>query len=176
MPPRSLEANSGQKGRRTMSKEADRMFNEASDRFHEIRMNPVATPDFCKRAIPRAEADDGYAKWAEVFAILNPAVMKHARLEGRHELIQRGWRVNAGKDDCYYRDIGAGRLWVDKRSHGWIIELTHPWSKDPDARILTTFLGDMPILCHSFPAAVQLAEACYPDNDQGYPINWHSYR
>jgi hypothetical protein len=118
------------------------------------------------RIIPREPSDD--YDWCNNFVIVPRRVIanvtRNAPPESRAQLLGRGWRPNLGIANCYYRYVGRACLWVAKHAHGWVIELTHP--SDTDARvgprILTTCLGDMPVLCPTLSTAVQFAEASYP--------------
>jgi hypothetical protein len=117
----------------------------------------IPLPDLCKGAVPRTGADAGFAEWAPAFAILNPDFAE--------------W-VYLSKANRHYRDIGAERLWVYERPQGWVIELTKGGSTD-NRRVLTQFLGDLPIICPSSSLAIRLADACYPNNHHEYAVYWH---
>jgi hypothetical protein len=137
------------------------------------------------KVITRADADPpyGYAEWASVFAVVNGQFVHDAAgdiaRKPRDLLLVTGWR-QTHKPNCFSKYISEdseASLWVDKHLRGWIIELSRPDLPDPASRILTTVLGDMPILCPSFQSAAQLAEACYPECDRPrqQPVYWHHY-
>jgi hypothetical protein len=137
------------------------------------------------KILTREEADipNWYAAWADVFAVVSSQLVHDAAGDvlrrSKDLLLAIGWKP-AHKPNCFQKYVSQdseASLWVDRYPRGWIIELSRPDLPDPASRILTTVLGDIPILCPSFQSAAQLAEACYPvrDRPHRYPVYWHHY-
>jgi hypothetical protein len=131
----------------------------------QISIGP--TPVLVEEVIPRAaiDLDDGYFVWAANFGLLSDAyihgVAPCVPAGGWTQMYPQKPRSEGG--DCHYLKVNDAELRVDYlQPFGWIIELWQEIDGEPDARILTLILGDMPVLCSSFRTAVLLAEASLP--------------
>jgi hypothetical protein len=128
-----------------------------------------------------------YFTWANAFAVVtNEFVQDVGKIKripraSKRQLLTRGWKryhgCNGFGGPTYYKDLNnrIDRIHVTRSPHGWMIRMSH---RGPNghgaAKILINLLGDLPILCTTFPQAAQLGESSDPELGDEYPIGWHA--
>jgi hypothetical protein len=118
--------------------------------------------------IDRSETDIPchWAQFATACVLTAPAPL----MISWDEMFQRGWIVNSGRPDAYYRYIGDAWLGISLEGRLWMIEKTYPGRP---AAVLA--LGSCLVVTHSPMAAAQLAELCNPEPPRHLPLRWGPY-
>jgi hypothetical protein len=137
------------------------------------------TPSAIEKVVPRSviDIDDCYYPWATDFALLSGTYIARVATcapTGDWVKMYPGNPPDNG-GNRHYRDLGNAQVRIDidyLQPAGWMIELIHEDLEDCDGRILTFVKGNMPVLCSTFPAAMRLAEASFPNPH--YHVYWRS--
>lgn len=119
-----------------------------------------------------------YAAWATDFLIVNLDYCKDAVVflkVMKHRLyLPASWQRVPATHPLFVRQIGQMELYISGAYDSWTVERHQPAQIDRDPRILTYFLGDLPILCPALWMAAVLAEAaCFPATHS--LVYWHEY-
>ena len=119
-----------------------------------------------------------YAAWANDFLVRNLDYCKDAvaflKVMKHRLYLPANWQRVQATYPLFVRQIGQKELYISGEYDSWTVELHQSAQIDRDPRILTYFLGDLPILCPAVWMAAVLAEAaCSPAMHSR--VYWHEY-
>ncbi len=118
----------------------------------------------------QATIDDSVAGWASSFAPVNEEyiayVTRSAKPQTKEELLRRWGRVPVSSES-YARLFGQYSVSVEKHRGGWVVDRLSQVD-DPDYRVLSTSVGELPALFPTFSNAVAVVEAYFPDPPPGF--------
>jgi len=123
------------------------------------------------KVVPRLEATDktSFARGATLFAKVKEKYIAHltrgTERENRKSLLSRWTHVSIFDGVSYVETFGRYFVTVEKHRGGWTVARHTDYFDD--ARVLTTTLGDFPVLFPSLRKAVAVVEVCVPDPPPG---------